>query len=521
MADFTPTTTIYFFRATGVTPQNQPFFTSEGAKLAWYRGHGVKSFSELSYQRENRGYVQVREKASVMRAYDMMAFQNDPGDRWIFCRVLEAEFLNPNTTRIRFETDALQTFVDVCDFAESWVEREMVENDWNGILPSFNNLIPEGLETGYPSKKLLSNTFDEIMEAGTSIVILSAYDSLAEPNYSIKKEGAYPYGLNKIVLDNAGDLAAILQIYEQKGRLDGISGIWVVPKVFKEYSASTLHIRVTNQTTIAGYKPKNAKCFSGEFCNIELSNRQGTSVFLKPEYFFKQNSSAVLDMYGGFFAGNGGIILYPNTYGDDTVNAQDYGVFLPMDVQTSYIGNAFANWVGQYKAPILLEGVRQLGAGAVGLAEIAGGYLTGNLPMMGVGAQHVGATLYDAASSMANLSAKAQDPAAIGGQSNGAAFQVGTGMYGFSVYYVTPNEETIKSIDDFFTVYGYRTCRAKRPNVNTRPFWNYVKCSQACVKGPFTSRDQADIQATLNAGVTFWHVQNGAVIGDYSMDNRG
>lgn len=48
-----------------------------------------------------------------------------------------------------------------------------------------------------------------------------------------------------------------------------------------------------------------------------------------------------------------------------------------------------------------------------------------------------------------------------------------------------------------------------------------MKCSPAIVGGPMNSADRTAIENMLNAGVTFWNVQGGATIGDYSPDNRG
>lgn len=527
MADFVPTTTIYFFLGTGVTPQNQPYFTSQGAKMAWYMAHTPITFEEYSYQRENRQYIKVNAKAADMRKYDMLAFRNDPADRWIICRVLEVEFVNPNTTRVTFETDSMQTFIEDIKFEMSWVEREMQDEDWVGAYPNFNNLMPEGIEVGAMEETILENPTIDISEPGTSMVVMSVYDANAEPNYNTKVEGPVKYGLNTIIVDTAASMDSLLTLYQEKGKLDGIIGVWLVPKQFVNYSESTYTI--SQPTNIGSYTPKNAKVLSSEFCDITISNRQGVSVQLQPEFLFTRSGAggsrnAVFTLCGGFLAGGGGIILYPNDYMKGTLDAntvKDYGVVLPLNIQTAYIGDTFANWVAQNRGALLMEGVQGILTAVGGVASIGVGLVTGNPLSIGSGAKTVAGSLYNGISTMTKLYDKSTHPAGAFGQVSAQSLMLRSQQFGFNILYRHPTVENAKAIDDFFSVFGYRTCRMKVPNVNTRPFWNYVKCNPGVVRGPFSSADNANIVAVLNAGVTFWNCASGVEIGDYSRDNRG
>lgn len=521
MADFEPTSTIYFFRRTSVDPQNQPYFSSQADKINWYMtNHSTKIFQQQSYQRYER-YVRVNAKAAEMREYDMMAFQNDPNDRWIICRVIEVEFVNPNTSQITFEVDSMQTFIEDIEFKDCWIEREMQSNDWNGVRPSFNNLMPEGLEIGRTVETTLLNLGPTIGDQGWTLIALSAYDANAEPVYTVRNDKHFVYGLNQLDVGTPQQMNLILMRYEQKGRLDGIAGIWMVPNKFKTYSEFNYGISLP--TKIQGYTPKNAKCYTGEFCQVSLSNRQGISIDLEPEYFFTNNYNGEVIMAGAFLAGGGGLTLYPSSYIPTAVDEnarRDYGVSLPMGVQSCYIGNSFANWISQNKSALLVEGVRNTLAGGIGAGMAIGGLYTGNLGMAAAGVKETSGALYNSINTMTALSQRAANPAGVHGQVGTDALLMNTECYGFTVSFRTPPGGIVKSIDQFFDVYGYRVCRVKKPNVNTRPYWNYVKCAPAVVKGPFTSRDKDRIEATLNSGVTFWHVTKGAVIGDYSLDNR-
>lgn len=527
MADFEPTSAIYFFEGTCVSPQNQPFFYSEADKLAWYQTHNTKQFTSYSYQRENRQYIRVEAKAAEMRKYDMMCFRNDPADRWIFCRVVEVEFINPNTTQVTFETDSLQTFIDVCVFEDCWVEREMQVDDWDGDYPSFNNLMPEGLEVGPMQESLLANPTLDIMQSGLSVVVLSAYDINAEPNYNVITDGNLIYGINTLILYSAADVNALLTIYEKKGKLDGIVGMWLVPRGWETWRTKTYNI--DQPKGVGPYLPKNAKLLTSEFCEICLTNRQGVTSLLQPEFLFSRRGAggthvAKFDMSGGFLAGGGGILLYPDSYMDGTLDQnsrQDYGVVLAFDLQTCYVGNSFANWVSQHKGELMVQSLQGVAQVASGASALGVGIATTNPLIFSEGAKSVSGAFYNGLQTMLKLQEKSTHPAGAFGQVSAGNLMARNNQYGFVIYYRYPIRQVAESIDNFFTVYGYRTCRVKVPNIHTRPYWNYVKCAPAVVSGPFTSRDRYNIESALNEGVTFWHVTNGAVIGDYSMDNRG
>ena len=331
-------------------------------------------------------------------------------------------------------------------------------------------------------------------------------------------------------------LGATIRNYAEKGRLDGILGMWVCPTriaVSNNFVEMWTHVATVGYDNIDGYAVKNAKCFSSEFFKVELTNRQGDSVELRPEYF--PNPTTMQFQAGGaFLAGAGGVLVYPNNYmeGDEAVN-KTLGVVIPINVQGAWVGNAFANWVSQNRTQLASSIIGGIGtaavvAGSMLLAAPTGGtsLAVGGSVLAGGGAAVAGTTmgvtnaLHSALGTIGKVMDKSVDPAqAMGGVTTGA-LAIAADSWGYLVNLLFPDAAVIESIDNFFSVFGYKTCRMKKPNVNTRPYWNYVKCSPSVVSGPFNSTDRANIQAALDNGVTFWHVGNGVEIGDYSKDNR-
>lgn len=527
MAKFEPVTDVTICKGTGVTNQNIPYFDSQVGKVAWLFGFAAGQFHKenYSYQRTFNHFIRVDDTQEVYRDCDVLMFQNENG-RWIICNILYVEFINPNCTEIGFEVNWFLTYIDVIQWKDCFIEREMQENDWTGGRPSFNNLVPEGLETGkfkaYEAQE--SKTF-----VNFDCVVMSAYDRQGESNNTPQIDCGYVTGLNQFVVSK-DELGGMLQAYADKGRLDGIAAIFMCPTEISSpknaaWSEGPTAITI-DFSSIEGYVPQNSKVFTGEFFYYRISNRQGVQKDLYLEDFANPGAGTFeLSYTGAFLGGSGGIVCYPRNY-QGQERALDYGVTLNVNTQCAYIGDAFANYVANNKWQIANEtvgafldlgkavtGPRAPIPSSVGPAELANRETYKALEI----ADSVNQGLAIAA----RLGDRAQNPAMYAGQVGQDALMIALRAYGFLVTKNHPPVDMVQRIDNFFTMYGYRTLRVKKPNVNTRPFWNYVKTAGGYVGGPMPFEARQAIGQTMDAGVTFWNVNGGAVIGDYSMDNRG
>ena len=78
--------------------------------------------------------------------------------------------------------------------------------------------------------------------------------------------------------------------------------------------------------------------------------------------------------------------------------------------------------------------------------------------------------------------------------------------------------EVARAIDDYFSMFGYRTDRMKLPNITGRSNWNYVKTLGCNVIADIPQKDLQEIKGMFNSGVTLWH--NPATFLDYSQNNN-
>lgn len=509
MADFRPETTVYIFKATGVDDGNQPYFESEGAKLEWYNAHNPRSYSEYTYQRANRDFIRVQDKADQLREYDMMCFSNSEG-RYIFCRIEEVEFINPNTVDIYYTIDYMQTYIDVCNFGKCWVEREMVENDWNGNNPNLENILEEGIETGPKIRGWVTNSIGELF-AGRKVIVLSALNREAQPFVNsgwTSGDFTFPHALNEWEFTSGtfDVLGEIIARYAEKGVLDAIVGVYLVPTIGQQETTSI----GINWQNINGYKPVNAKCWSSEFVHWSLSNGMGEETQLKAEYLQNENSID-FTIWSDFCGGTGGSFIYPRNYeyevGTALTESMSWGLFMPWNCQVPYAGSGYYNWLGQNAGSI--------GAGILGdviAGGITGAFISPNpagvIAGAGIG---VGKSILSATGKMRD-SYVAPAYMMAPGKSSGMAWFLH--MAKFDLHMVSPTRGALKSIDNYLSKFGYRVNMFKKPNVNTRPKWNYVKTVGAVCRGLFGKKAQEFMQSLMDNGVTFWHLSPGENIGD-------
>ena len=108
-----------------------------------------------------------------------------------------------------------------------------------------------------------------------------------------------------------------------------------------------------------------------------------------------------------------------------------------------------------------------------------------------------------------------QPPQARGGHSG--SLNMVAGQLGYTFMGKTVDYTHAKAIDDFFTVYGYAVHTVKKPSLQNRPYWTYVKTRDSNVTGNIPNGDIKKINEIFDAGVTFWF--GGEHVGDYTLDN--
>ena len=83
-------------------------------------------------------------------------------------------------------------------------------------------------------------------------------------------------------------------------------------------------------------------------------------------------------------------------------------------------------------------------------------------------------------------------------------------------------DEVLERVDQYFKKYGYRYNKYDKlgQHMNSRKYYNFVKtnsCNITSAKVPLIHMNE--LKEIFNRGITIWHVDNGAEVGDYNVDN--
>ena len=75
-------------------------------------------------------------------------------------------------------------------------------------------------------------------------------------------------------------------------------------------------------------------------------------------------------------------------------------------------------------------------------------------------------------------------------------------------------------IENYFKRYGYKINNYEIPNYKSRKYYNFVKTINCNIdSGAIPHGDIIKLQQIFDSGVTFWHVDNGATVKNYDVEN--
>lgn len=513
---FSPETTIRFLSNTGIDDANKPNFTSNSAMSSWLMGKTLYTKSGLSYQRaDERQFTSVDLNYYDLLSCDAMMWQNaGTDDQWLVANITDLEWVNPNLTRVYFKVDAYCSFCGNINWADSYcfVEREHVQNDWANGEPNWNNI---GLDEGFSLKP--EYILDSHATAFTpdTYIVLSPYDAEGNPDF----KGATKYGIldgiNELVTQSPSAVSEYLNQLATSGesRLNQVLGVISIPHEMNDASFGT----------VTPFRPwelltwvNNAKSYSSQFCNITIESMLGGSRCYKPELMGpgQWTFSYVCHRVGM----SCGVSVIPGNYANaDMENNQDLAYTIQGTPMGAFVGNAFAQYMSENGIRIVanaLNSVLDIG-GAIGGTAMA--VSTGNASPLGGAAKAAISGLDSAKSVIQEIISARKSSAFVGGNTSNSDVNLAVAQqgYGFYIRVYTPLLDRFRAVDSFFDRFGYKVCRLKTPNINTRPCWNYVKTSEAHVSGTFPYVYKQQVEGLLNNGCTFWNVST-RDIGDYS-----
>lgn len=109
-------------------------------------------------------------------------------------------------------------------------------------------------------------------------------------------------------------------------------------------------------------------------------------------------------------------------------------------------------------------------------------------------------------------------PPTSAGNVNTADLKIALQKNTFTFTQMCISSKYARIIDNFFSMFGYKTNDVKLPNITGRLNWNYVKTIGAIVESnSVPDKYINEYKEMLNNGITFWH--NPSTFLDYSQSN--
>lgn len=528
-------------------------------------------YNNVSYQRYPRPYITLDKTADELYNCNYMMFRNTAyGDKWFYAFITQIEYISNTTSRIYYTIDPMQTYLFDVNVGECWVEREHAMTDKIG-----DNLIPESFELG--EYVYDADYFPQIFEKSHyTICILATWKAVYEDNHWIIKDastggvGGVDSGIytgltkNLFTYDPSNPKAcvqaanAVIEAATKANKADGIVSITMYPKFFMNWSitgdlADGLVPYKMNGIpaftgTFDGYKPKNNKLYTSPFCGVYVDNLQGNAANYAYEYFTGRKP---LFYITGVANGNLECCSVPINYKGLPANYQE-SLIMGGFPQCAWNVDTFKAWIAQNKYAIAagvantaISTAARVGAAVAtgGLSEIAAAPAAAGTNVVsfpnayqppaggGSGGGITGAAingssniLNDTINLVAQVKTASTQPNHARGQQSSSVF-CAMGQQGFHYMPYRIQGQFAKIIDDFFSMYGYKTNRLKVPNRNGRKAWNYVKTCGCNLTGSAPADVTASLVQIYDKGITFWRCIDLSTgnpfnrVGNYSLDN--
>lgn len=507
-ADFRPATTVVLCKDTGITAENKPYFESNGAMLGYFQSKAAFTANALYFQRgDERQYTTLDVPYEQALECDALYWYNDGfRSRYFFGLITGIEWVNPNTTRVFFEVDPFCSYCGDIKWQPCYVEREHVENDWNGVIPNFNNIgVPEEF-SGAPVLIDAEKFYDFKPD---KYIVLSPYGEDGNPNFQGTVTNGVYSGLTPMVFDTAEQVNAYLLTVAQneKAVLDNIAGVLSVD----------FHMLQTEEQPIAAVSPpwlrhtfNNSKVFSSAFCSFNLEGLAGETKTYLPELMTQLDGATTPYFKCNIVGGNGGIAAYIKDYKGSDRDVED--AFIIADIpQGVWVGSRLSDNSARIVQTAIGGTINEVKGAIKGVAVGLGA--AGPTGAMVSGAAGMVQASMDKWVALNDLS---KHRAMVGGTSNAPAnLACGLDAYRICARWYISTDPIMKAADSYFDRFGYKVAQIKIPNRNTRPFWNYVKTVEAHIGGNIPAMYREAIEDMLNSGVTFWNT-GAKAIGDFS-----
>lgn len=444
---------------------------------------------------------------------------------------------NLHTVILHYSYDYWQTYAYDVTFKESFVEREHVADDTFG-----SHIIDEGLPV---DEYKVSHS--EVLDGGNTGMffciscsdtrdVLSSSHSEKKAIPSTCKPSKYERSTAIVFSDNINLIDHYIKVMIDRNRSDSISGVYAVPKISiptsirkqgygwdtgsnevhyvgnNEKLATMNKYNLPRPSSIDGYTPVNNKCFTYPYCFANFTNNNGNSVIGQ---FELANDKKNIEFEYYFPCIQGSVSFGYLAHYDGVSKNFDYSIQGQTNIELPYVTNSFSaymsanqNSIANQYDTINRNELSSVGKGGISfISNLATGNFSGMINDT-IGFADTALTSYN---QREKINASLKDIENKANVAHGAYTGVANiicGQIGFKGQLITVNSENIKMIDDYFSMFGYKINRIKKPQFTSRKYWNYVKTSGVNLVGNVPQNALNVIKQMFDNGVTMWHNLN-------------
>ena len=510
-------------------------FPNQTAQLSYFQNVTNVNFTDYTYIKKDSQIVVSANIDSIINN-NYLYYQNTGfTNKWYFCFIENMEYVNENATRITFRTDVYQTWLFDFDFKSSFIEREHTNDDTVG-----KNTIPENLELGenlIVEAPTNINNYDSGTYLCMGVTEMIGEVDLSDTDKNKTYNGIYS-GLYYMIFTAPDFATNMIEIYNKKGKTDAINCLFLVPKSFAISETATAYVGSAegisfsflvpvqsssfntlvenftmniNSALAENYVPKNKKLFTFPYNYAVLSNNNGTDIPFRYEDFL--NNQLNFKIVGALSQGCS-IKCVPLNYKSvsdtNTMNSFNFGINGGKFPICSWSSDTFTNWLVSNSVNIGINALTNIGKIGYGAGQFLGGNLVGGLGTVASGLSGI-------ASSIGQIYQNSIVPDQVKGNTNSGEITYCANKNVFTIFRFSIRKEYAQVIDNFFSMFGYKTNLVKVPNLTGRQNWNFIKTINANICGPIPQEDLEILKTIFNNGATIWH--NVSTFLDYSQNN--
>lgn len=517
--------------------ENSLDFLSEIEQRSYFLGL-QPVHSMIGATRVRDGVISVNMVADNLLHANYLMFQNmNFSNKWFYAFITNIEYVNNNMSYVYYQIDDIQTWMFDVQLKECFVEREHTLTD--GM---FEHLVDEGIGTSeYTGKEpavkeyenyiycmFTSVTLDAVEEAGvivrrpitadTSIKAgqLNGLDIIVgnlqdgDGNWlSLTGEGWTGNDLDR--------LNETIKLMTEENVKDAIVSIIMFPQHFspafdtdhKPRTDSLVFTNYTSGESLDGYIPKNKKMYNSPYCIFEFGLNDGQKNTLQPEYLRPTNNNIrILSNCSP----SPSLLCVPIQY-----EGQDFCYKKALSIedfpQAPVSVDGYSAWVAS--GGLAKQMIGSVSGIANGALNVVGSTASGNPVGVVAGLTSAGTSI---ANTIVNIDVAKSLPAEVKGTLNSTPLSANRKI-GLYVRKMTVNKDVAESIDNYFTMFGYKVNKVKTPSRRNRPHYTYIKTKGCKVNGGAPADAIDRIQTIYDNGIRFW--VNPAEVGNYTtIDNR-